>query len=85
LLDSRPETIVFGQIGQGGFVLALGGVEIHGKINPKAARKLAVHAGGAVLQGKLVSEGGKLALLDAGFTWIDPKARAQAAAGGGGE
>jgi hypothetical protein len=68
------------------FVLALGGFEIAGKVNAKAARKLAAHAGGAVLQGKLVSEGGKLALLDAGFSWIDPKPKAEteAAAGGGG-
>ena len=56
------------------FVLILGGLEIHGRLNPKAARKLAQHPGGAVLQGKLVAEGGKLDLLDAGFTWIDPKA-----------
>ena len=55
------------------FVLVLGGIEIHGKVNAKAARKLAAHAGGAVLHGKLVSEGGKLVLLDAGFTWIEPK------------
>jgi hypothetical protein len=58
------------------FVLVLGGLEIHGKVNPKAARKLAQHPGGAVLQGKLVAEGGKLDLLDAGFTWIDPKPEA---------
>jgi len=58
------------------FVLVLGDLEIHGKINPKAARKLAQHPGGAVLQGKLVAEGGKLELLDAGFTWIDPKPKA---------
>ena len=56
------------------FVLVLGGLEIQGKLNPKAARKLAQHRGGAVLQGKLVAEGGKLDLLDAGFSWIDPKA-----------
>ena len=31
------------------FVLALGGFEIAGKVNPKAARKLAAHTGGAVL------------------------------------
>jgi hypothetical protein len=55
------------------FVLVLGGVEISGKVNPKAARKLAQHPGGAVLQGKLVAEGTKLNLLDAGFTFIDPK------------
>jgi hypothetical protein len=68
------------------FVLVLGGLEIVGKVNPKAARKLAQHNGGAVLQGKLVSEGGKLSLLDAGFTWIDPKPKdgAEVAAGGGG-
>jgi hypothetical protein len=62
------------------FVLVLGGLEIASKVNPKAARKLAQHKGGAVLQGKLVAEGGKLSLLDAGFTWIDPKPRAEAAA-----
>jgi hypothetical protein len=56
------------------FVLVLGGVEIHGKVNPKAARKLAQHQGGAVLQGKVIVEAGKLSLADAGFTWIDPKA-----------
>jgi hypothetical protein len=55
------------------FALVLGGLEIHGKINPKAARKLAQHRGGAFLQGKLVVEGGKFDLLDAGFTLIDPK------------
>ena len=62
------------------FTLALGGFEIRASVNPKAARKLAQHQGGAVLQGKLVAEGGKLSLLDAGFTWIDPKPRAEAAA-----
>jgi hypothetical protein len=46
---------------------------------------LAQHAGGAVLQGKLVAEGGKLSLLDAGFTWIDPKPKLEAATGGGAE
>jgi hypothetical protein len=66
------------------FVLVLGGLEIVGKVNPKAARKLAQHNGGAVLQGKLVSESGKLVLLDAGFTWIEPKPNADAATGGGG-
>ena len=60
------------------FVLVIGGLEINGKVNPKAARKLSVHPGGAVLQGKLVTEGGKLDLLDAGFTWIDPKPEAAA-------
>jgi len=58
------------------FVLVLGGLEIQGKVNSKAARKLAQHRGGAVLQGKLVAKGGKLDLLDAGFSWIDPKAEA---------
>jgi hypothetical protein len=64
------------------FTLVLGGQEIHGKVNAKAARKLAQHRGGAVLQGKLVAAGGKLDLLDAGFSWIDPKV--EAAAGGDG-
>ena len=68
------------------FVLALGGFEIAGKIHPKAARKLAAWAGGVVLQGRLIVEGGKLVLAEAGFTWIDPKPKdgAEAAAGGGG-
>lgn len=64
------------------FVLVLGGVEIAGKVNAKAARKLAVHQGGAVLQGKLVVEAGKLSLADAGFSWIEP--RAETATEGGG-
>jgi hypothetical protein len=55
------------------FVLVLGGTEIRGKVNAKAARRLAAHSGGAVLQGRLVAEGGKLVLLDAGFTFIDPR------------
>jgi hypothetical protein len=63
------------------FALVLGGVEIGAKINPKAARKLAVHKGGAVLQGKLIVEAGKLSLADAGFSWIEPKA--DEAEGGG--
>jgi hypothetical protein len=63
------------------FVLLLGTREVHGKVNPKAARKLAQQRGGAVLQGKLVAQAGTLNLLDAGFTWIDPKA--QAATDGG--
>jgi hypothetical protein len=69
------------------FVLVLGGLEIQGKVNPKAARKLAAHAGSAVLQGKLVSEGGKLVFLDTGFTWIDPEIepKAEVAAGGSGQ
>ena len=62
------------------FVLVLGTLEIHGKVNPKAARKLAQHPGGAVLQGKLIANGGKLRLLEAGFTWIEPKAEAGPAA-----
>jgi hypothetical protein len=64
------------------FVLVLGGVEIRGKVNPKAARKLAQHKGGAVLQGKLFFDAGKLSLADAGFSWIEPKAAT--AEGGGG-
>jgi hypothetical protein len=56
------------------FVLALGGFEIAGKVNAKAARKLAAHAGEAVLQGRLIVEGGKPVLAEAGFSWIEPKA-----------
>ena len=60
------------------FVLVLGTLEIHGKVNPKVAR----HQGGAVLQAKLVAEGGKLNLLDVGFTWIDPGAWVSSRPGG---
>jgi hypothetical protein len=63
------------------FVLILGALEIRTKVNAKAARKLAQHPGGAALQGKLVLEGGKLNLIDAGFTWIDPKPEAAPEAG----
>ena len=55
------------------FMLDLGGVKICARINSKAARKLAVQTGGAVLQGRLLVEGGKLCLVDAGFSWIDPR------------
>jgi hypothetical protein len=55
------------------FVLRLGAHEIHGQINAKAARKLANHAGGAVLGGRLVDEHGTLRLLEAGFQFFDPK------------
>jgi hypothetical protein len=64
------------------FTLVLGDLEIHGRVNPKAARKLAQHKGGAVLQGKLIVEGGKLSLADAGFNWIEPKAEAATEGGG---
>src|SRR5689334_3435596 len=67
------------------FTLVLGDTEIAGKVNSKAARKLAQHKGGAVLQGKLVAVGDKLNLLDAGFSWIEPKAtESEVATGGGG-
>jgi hypothetical protein len=55
------------------FTLNLGGTEIRGKVNAKAARRLSQHQGGAVLQGRLIVENGKLTLADAGFTWIDPR------------
>jgi hypothetical protein len=52
-------------------------------------RKLAQHTGGAVLQGRLIVEGGnRLTLAEAGFSCIDPRPKAEAgpevAAGGGG-
>jgi hypothetical protein len=65
------------------FVLDLGGIQIVGQVNAKAARKLAAHPGGAVLQGKLVVDKGRLALIEAGFSWIEPKAAAAATEGGG--
>jgi hypothetical protein len=70
------------------FILNLGGFEIVAKVNAKAARKLASWAGGAVLQGRLIVEGGtRLTLAEAGFSWIDPRPKdgTEAATGGGGE
>jgi hypothetical protein len=55
------------------FEIVLGTVRIGGQVTAKAARKLAAHPGGAVLQGKLIMQGGQLVLIDAGFTYIDPK------------
>lgn len=55
------------------FELLLGDVRITVRISAKSARKLGVHPGGAVLQGRLVVDRGKLTLLEAGFTWCDPK------------
>jgi hypothetical protein len=55
----------------GKFILQLASVKVHGQVNAKAARKLAVHPGGAVLSGRLVEQAGKLVLLDAGFQFLD--------------
>jgi hypothetical protein len=56
------------------FVLTLGEFLIDVTINAKAARKLATHSGGAVLQGRLVCENGRLRLLEGGFSWFDQPA-----------
>jgi hypothetical protein len=61
------------------FVLQLGAQQIRGSVSAKAARKLAAHAGSAVLQGRLVDRGDKLVLLEAGFQFIDPKPQPQSA------
>jgi hypothetical protein len=46
-------------------------------------RELAQHTGGAVLQGRLIVEGGnKLTLAEAGSSWLEPKPAAEAAATG---
>ena len=63
------------------FELALGGTKIQVQVSAKAARKLAVHQGSAVLQGQLVSEAGRLVLTQAGFTWNDPRPSVEAALG----
>jgi hypothetical protein len=62
------------------FELVLGGHRIQGRVNAKAARKLAVHQGGAVLQGRLVEEGGQLVLVEAGFAWVEPKSETEPSA-----
>ncbi|MBV8554236.1 MAG: hypothetical protein JO116_01640 [Planctomycetaceae bacterium] len=53
-------------------LLDLDGFRIAARVNAKAARKLAVHPGGAVLQGRLTVESGHLVLRDAGFQWLEP-------------
>ena len=57
------------------FDLAIGDppTKVAVKINPKAARKLQVHPGGAVLQGTLKVEAGRLMLDSAGFTFLEGK------------
>ncbi len=64
------------------FELVLNGVKIPGKVNAKAARKLAVWPGSAVLNGKLVMEGGRLVLTEAGFLFNDPRPAAAAVQSG---
>jgi hypothetical protein len=54
------------------FTIALGGFNIACSVTAKAARKLAEHPGGAVLQGKLVVEQGQLGLVEAGFQLLPP-------------
>lgn len=64
------------------FILRLASVVITGQCNARAARKLAIHPGGAVLTGKLVEQaGGKLVLLDAGFQFLDQQPAATPAPG----
>ena len=61
------------------FTLSIGSVNVAARINGKAARKLAVWPHGAVLQGRLVCENGRLVLNEAGFQWIEPKPPAEPA------
>lgn len=53
--------------------IELAGLKTMAKNASKAARKLQSHGGGAVLQGRLATEDGRLVLLDAGFQWLEPK------------
>jgi len=55
------------------FELTLGEIRIKVQVSAKAARKLGVWKGSAVLQGNLVNQAGKLVLESAGFGWNDPK------------
>ena len=53
------------------FVINLSGCRILSKISAKAARKLQVHAGGAVLTGKLIVQNRELYLAEAGIQFLD--------------
>ncbi len=64
------------------FLLLLGSMEVRSKVNAKAARKLVQHRGGAVLQGKLVNVNGMPNLIDAGFSWLEPKFEVTISEGG---
>ena len=62
--------------------IKLGKLNIMCKISPKAARKLAIHAGSAVLQGRLMFDGGgSLVLSEAGFQFVEQRP-AEPVAGG---
>jgi hypothetical protein len=54
-------------------VINMDGIKISAKVTAKAARKLGAHQGAAILQGRLMVERGELALLDAGFQFLDPR------------
>lgn len=58
-----------------------GGLTILAKVNAKAARKLRLHTGTSVLQGRLVIDQGVLTLADAGFTFSPPPTADAAASG----
>jgi hypothetical protein len=53
------------------FKLALGPLLISVAVSPKTAKRLALHMGGAKLEGRLVTKKGQLQLLDAGFQLFD--------------
>lgn len=55
------------------FLLVLGSSKVQCKISSKAARKLAIHQHNAILQGRLISQGGGLFLADAGIQFLEPK------------
>lgn len=56
------------------FILDLGTRALSCKISSKAARKLAAHQHGAVLQGRLICDaGGSLVIQEAGFQFMEPK------------
>jgi hypothetical protein len=55
------------------FELDFGGVRLACQINAKAARKLQTWEGGAVLQGRLVTQSNHLVLIEAGFQFLEPR------------
>jgi hypothetical protein len=54
-------------------LLEFGGIKIHARFNSKSVRKLNLHIGSDVLQGRLLFSNGAYVLMYAGFQLIEPR------------